>query len=87
VEEIRVKATAAIAVAGMVRIYIYDGSGTDAALLTEFPVPVTAADADTATFEDSKKFDNLLLQSGFSITASTEKGDAFKVHVSGADFA
>lgn len=72
--------------AGMVRVYLYDGTGTDGHLYDEFPVTALTPGATQAAFRMSRTYPNLVLPTGWSITASTEKAESFDVHVFGADF-
>lgn len=85
VEEIVVKARATTT-AGMVRIYTWDGSGTDAHLFDEVPVLAATPSATVETFESRVTYENLFLPTGWSITASTHNAETFGVGVFGADF-
>jgi hypothetical protein len=70
--------------AGMVRIYLHDG--TNARLFDEFPVSAITASASVAAFRYSKTYDNLVLpSSSWSIRASTHNAETFNVVVLGAD--
>lgn len=83
VERIWVKATATTT-AGMVRIYLWDGSGTDAKLLDEFAVTAITASASVETWEDGKTYGDtapITVPSGSSITASTHNAETFNVFV------
>lgn len=87
VEEVRIKAVG-VTTAGMVRMYIYDGTGTDAKLYEEIPVSAQPAPGATVeTWEAILKYDDLLLDDGNSLTFSTHNGEAFNIFVSGGDFA
>lgn len=85
VEEIRVKARGTTT-AGMVRLYLYDGSGTDGHLFEEVPVTAITPSATVETFEATVTYDNLVIQSGWSITASTHAAESFGVEIFGGDF-
>lgn len=85
IEEIVVKARGTTT-AGMVRIYLWDGSGTDGHLYYEVPVTAITPSATVATFESRITFDNLVIPSGWAITASTHNAETFGVMVFGADF-
>jgi hypothetical protein len=85
IEEIRVKATSTTT-AGMVRLYLYDGSGTDGTMFDEVPVTAITPSATVETFEAVMTYDNLVIPTGWSITASTHNAEAFRVMVFGADF-
>lgn len=85
VEEIRVKARVTTT-AGMVRLYLWDGSGTDGHLFEEVPVSAITASATVETFEAVLTYDNLVLQTGWSVTASTHNAESIGVVVFGADF-
>lgn len=85
VEEIVVKALGTTT-AGMVRLYLWDGSGTDGHLFYEVPVTAITPSAVISTFEARVTFDSLVLPSGWSITASTHNAETFAVEVFGADF-
>lgn len=85
VEEIKVKARGTTT-AGMVRIYVWDGSGTDAHLLDEVPVSAITPSATVETFEATLTYDNLLLPTGWSVTASTHAAESFGILIFGGDF-
>lgn len=85
VEEIKVKARGTTT-AGMVRIFLWDGSGTDGHLIEEIPVSAITPSATVETFEATITYTNLVVKSGWSITASTHAAETFGVFVSGADF-
>lgn len=64
--------------AGMVRLFIYDGTNTK--LLKEIPVRATTQSGTAQTFYSKVNFDNgFALKSGWQLKASTEKGEAFSV--------
>jgi hypothetical protein len=85
IEQITVKARGTTT-AGMVRLYVWDGSGTDAHLFYEVPITAATAGATVETFSSHITFDNLVIPSGWSITASTHNAETFGVLVFGADF-
>jgi hypothetical protein len=85
VEEIRVKARGTTT-AGMVRLYLWDGSGTDGHLFDEVPVTAITVSATVEAFEATVTYDNLFVQSGWSVTASTHNAETFGVLVFGGDF-
>lgn len=85
VEEIKVKARSTTT-AGMVRIYEWDGSGTDGHLIEEIPVIALTPSGTAGTFEATRTYKNLALKSGWSITASTHNAETFGVFVAGADY-
>lgn len=83
VERAMVKATAATT-AGMVRLFIHDG--TNAMLFAEIPVAAITPSASVAAFEDEVVFeDGLVLPTGYSLRASTHNAEAFNVIAMGAD--
>jgi hypothetical protein len=71
--------------AGMVRIFLHDGS--NARLYKEIPVtaktPSGTVQAFEAEFEPSEP---LVIQSGWSLRASTQNSETFNIHVSGGDY-
>lgn len=71
--------------AGMVRVFVHDGTTAD--LLTEIPVnPVNVA-ANTPAFETITTFLNgMVLPPGYSLRFSTEKAEAITVTCFGGDF-
>ncbi len=69
---------------GMVRLFIYDGSNTK--LLTEIEVPATVKAANDMSFEAVVPL-NYSLKSGWSLKASTEKGESFNVIAEGLNWA
>lgn len=63
---------------GMVRLYLYDGTNTK--LFMEIPVIATTKSSVAKAFNRRIVFDNgFALKNGWSIKASTEKGEAIKV--------
>lgn len=83
VDEIVVEATVTTT-AGMVRIYLHDG--TNARLFDEFLVSAVTVGASTVAYRGSKTYNNLVLpSSSWSIRASTHNAETFNVFVLGAD--
>lgn len=83
INEIVVEGTATTT-AGMVRIYLHDG--TNARLFDEFVVTAVTAAASTPVYRGSKVYENLTLPSNsWSIRASTHNAETFNVTVLGAD--
>jgi hypothetical protein len=83
INEIVVEATGTTT-AGMVRLYLHDG--TNARLFDEFPVPAQTASNFAQTYRAAKTYDNLVLPSAsWSIRASTHIAETFNVFVFGAD--
>lgn len=84
VDRIRVKATGTTT-AGMVRIWIYSGSG-NAQLLFEIPVTAITPSATVASFDTYINIDIENLPTGYTLYATTEKAEAFNVMVFGGDW-
>jgi len=84
VQSVTVKAQVSIAVAGMVRLFLFDGTNTK--LLTEITVPAVTKSATAHSFSRTVNLD-FALKSGWSIKASTEKADTFNVIAEGLDWA
>lgn len=84
IDRIRVKATATTT-AGMVRIWIYSGSG-NAQLLFEIPVNAVTTSATSASFETYVDVDMEHLPVGYSLYTTTEKAEAFNIMVFGGDW-
>lgn len=83
INEIVVEATATTT-AGMVRLYLNDGTNTR--LFDEFPVPAQTASNFAQTYRASKTYDNLVLPSAsWSLRASTHNAETFNVFALGAD--
>lgn len=84
VELIRVIATGTTT-AGMVRIYVHDGS--NARLYYEFPitanVPSGTVEAYQKEFVPSKP---MVLPTGYSLRASTHNAETFNIHVHGGHY-
>lgn len=85
IEEIKVKARGTTT-AGMVRIYLWDGSGTDGHLVEEVPVTAITPSATVETFEATLTYDNLFIPTGWSVTASTHAAETFGILIFGGDF-
>lgn len=84
IDRIRVKATATTT-NGMVRIWIYSGSG-NAQLLFEIPVTALTPSATVASFDTYLNVDMENLPSGYTLYATTEKAEAFNVMAFGGDW-
>lgn len=84
IDRIRVKATATTT-NGMVRIWIYSGSG-NAQLLFEIPVTALTPSATVASFDTYLNVDMENLPSGYTLYATTEKAEAFNVTAFGGDW-
>ena len=86
IDRVRVQATATTT-AGMVRLFLYDGSNFYA--LEEVSIAAATVSATVAgatgsvTFGDTRP---LMLPSGWSIRAGTHNAEAFTVTAYGADF-
>lgn len=74
--------------AGMVRLFIYDG--TNYRLWKEIDVtaatPSGTVKAFSTTIDCSKRENNLFLQSGYSLRATTHNAETFNVHAFGGDY-
>lgn len=71
--------------AGMVRLFMVNGATTT--LLSEIPIAATNKSASAAAFEVVVDFlGGLSIPSGFTVKASTEKGEAINVNLFGGDF-
>jgi hypothetical protein len=84
VETIKVKALVTTT-AGMIRIYLHDGSSTR--LWRELPVAAITKSASVASFEGSidcsRPEDLLVLPVGWKLQASTERAEAHNIFVEG----
>ncbi len=70
---------------GMVRLYIHDGS--NARLIYELPITPGTPSSVIPAFEQELVFDGgLLIQTGYSLRASTEKAETFNIIAFGGDF-
>ncbi len=83
IEEVRIT-PAATTTAGMVRLYLYDGSTYH--LLSEHSIAAKTLSATSGATTTTLAYDNLLLPSGWSLRASTEKAEAIKVFAFGGNF-
>ncbi|QGH72956.1 MAG: hypothetical protein [Siphoviridae sp. ctdEk19] len=89
IERIMVKATGTTT-AGMVRLFIHDGSS--ARLYTELPVQANVPSASLRTFESTLEGITtphllpLVLPVGYSLRASTHNAETFIVSAIGGDF-
>ena len=71
--------------AGMVRLFLYDGTNTR--LLAELPVTAITVAASVAGFTQTLAFANgLVLPSGWALKASTHNAETFNVFAFGGDF-
>lgn len=76
--------------AGMIRLFIHDG--TNARLLTELPVAATTPSATLPAWEAQLNTNSmsqilpLVLPTGYSLRASTEKTETFNLITIGGDF-
>lgn len=83
INEIVVEATTTTT-AGMVRLYLNDGTNTR--LFDEFPVPAQTASNFAPTYRASKTYDNLVLpNASWSVRASTHNAETLNVFALGAD--
>lgn len=73
---------AATTTAGMVRLFLHDGTNTR--LLREVAVLAVTPSATLAAFTSSLSNLALILQTGWSLRASTEKAETFNVFVTRA---
>lgn len=83
VEEVRVKATVTTT-AGMVRLFIYDGSSVTR-LFDEVSVAAATVSATVEGSETIVTYDNLVLPDGYVLRASTHNAEAINVIAFGAD--
>jgi hypothetical protein len=71
---------------GMVRLFIRNTAETLNTLFTEIPVPAVTPTATAETFEYVLEFNNLFLQTEYSILASTENAELFVVTAEAMNF-
>lgn len=72
---------------GMVRLYIKPTPGATATLFTEVFIPAITQNATNQTFMHQViAMGSLSIQSGYIISASTEKGEPFSVVIEGSDW-
>ncbi|TFV34544.1 hypothetical protein E4K66_30730 [Bradyrhizobium frederickii] len=71
--------------AGMVRLYIYDGTNTR--LWREVPVSAITPSASVAAFASylNLALEPLILPSGYSLRASTHNAETFNIVATGGD--
>lgn len=79
-----IKATATTSSNGMIFIWLYDGSNYR--IIQEIQVPAITPSATLPSFEDEVPFSDMILQSGWSLRASTYNANTFNVIGVGADF-
>lgn len=83
INEIVVEATTTTT-AGMVRLYLNDGTNTR--LFDEFVIPAITASGSAQAYRAVKTYDNLVLPSAsWSLRASTNNAETFNVIIFGAD--
>ena len=83
INEVAVQATVTTT-AGMVRIYLYDG--TNYRLWDEVAIPVATVSASVKGIRVATTYNNLILPSAsWQLFASTHNGEAFTVTTMGAD--
>jgi hypothetical protein len=71
--------------AGVVRVFVYNGSTVR--LLWEEAVTVVSSSTTAATYRTSRQFDNLVLEAGWTLrVTSAVANQLIAVHVFGADF-
>jgi hypothetical protein len=72
----------------MVRLWVHNGAAN--VLFREIPVPAIVPSATLASFEADVDFSTpdklFLLPTGYSLRASTEKGETFAIFAIGADY-
>lgn len=86
IETVEIQATGTTT-AGMVRLYIHDG--TNARLLREQPISAVTPSGTAPAFSIVLPFGDLsplLLQNGWSLRASTQNANTFNITVFGGDF-
>lgn len=88
IEKISIKATATVS-AGMIRFYVHDG--TTSQIIAEIAVTATTASSTVPSFEHTMTQDTvdylpLTLPTGYSLRASTQLSESFKVIAQGGDF-
>src|ERR1051326_365559 len=86
ISSITIKATATTTSAGMVRLFIFDG--TNVRLLTEVRVPATHASGTEKSFSARVDFNGngFMLKAGYKIYATTQNSDSFNVIAEAADW-
>lgn len=83
IEELVVTATGTTT-AGMVRIFIFDGTNTR--LFAEIPVTAITVGASAPAFTARLTFANLVLEAAHEIRASTHNAETFNVFAIGGTF-
>jgi hypothetical protein len=83
IDDIKIKARNAIAVAGMIRFFLREtvAAGGARHILAEVPVPIDTVGANDTSWEYSFAGLGWLLAPGWSIEVSTEKGDPFDISI------
>ena len=84
VDSIQIQATATTT-AGMVRLWIYSGSG-DAQLFDEVPISAVTPSGTVAAFSLTRLYSTLVLPAGYSLYASTNNAEAFTVRAFGGNY-
>ena len=84
IDSIKVQATGTVT-AGMVRLWLYSGSG-DALLFDEIPVGAVTPSGTVAAFQVMRYYQTLVLPAGYSIYASTNNAEAFNVRAFGGNY-
>jgi hypothetical protein len=93
IDKVTAKAQTATAVAGMIRLFIHNGSAFF--LAYEMTVDVVAPSASVAAWTETAPVVEsggtndvfpMILPNGYSLRASTEKGDTFNIIAQGGDF-
>ncbi|CAG0945367.1 hypothetical protein ANRL1_02302 [Anaerolineae bacterium] len=70
--------------AGMIRLFIYDGSATR--LWREYPVTAITVGASTKSWEVEEAFFDLVIPANYIVKASTHNAEACNVIIDGGDF-
>ena len=84
IDSVDVKATATVT-AGMVRLWLYSGSG-NAQLFDEIPVAATTPSGTVPAFTATRHYQTLVIPTGYSLYASTNNAEAFNVRAQGGHF-
>lgn len=84
IDAINVQATQTTT-AGMVRIWIYSGSG-NAQLFEEIPVAAITPSGSSQAYTVTRYYQTLVLPSGYSLYASTNNAEAFNVRAFGGSY-
>lgn len=83
IDEVTIKATATTTV-GLVALYVSDG--TNHRLYREVQIAAATPSTTVPSVEYVLTFDRLVLPTGFSLRASTQKAESFVVTANGGDF-